>query len=142
MTNITKRQKEVINLVAAGLLAAAAAHMGLSLLSMPRLLAASASDLVSIILTAIKISWCAVGFIGSAYVIYNAVSMLNAKCFNKARIAAIGALILPLLGVNGIITAFALLPIGALAVVLLRKAEWQAAFARQPQVVAMPEFQS
>jgi len=138
--NTTQRQKEVINLVAAGLLAAAAAHMGLSLLSIPHLLASSSSDLLGIVLTTLKISWSAAGFVGGAYVLYNAISMVNAKCFNKARVAAIGALILPLLGVNGIITAFALLPVGAIAVVLLRSEHWKAAFHGDVQLPVQAEY--
>lgn len=132
MNTRNKRQKEVIRLVAAGLLAAAAAHMALALAGMPGLLAASSTDVFGIILSAVKISWSAVGFVGGAYVLYNAASMVNATCLNKSRVAAIGALILPFLGLNGIITAFALLPLGAIAVVLLRRAEWKAAFDGEP----------
>jgi len=124
---------EIINLVAAGLLAAAGAHMGLSLLSMPGLLASTTTDVFGIVLTYLKITWSAVGFMGGAYVLYNAVSMVNARCFNKARVASVGALVLPFLGLQGIVTAFALLPLGAIAVVLLRRAEWKAAFGAESE---------
>lgn len=130
-TNTTPQQIEKINYLAAGLLTAAGAHMILSLLGIPGLLASSTPGFLGILLTALKVSWSAAGFLAGAYVAYNAFFMVNARDFQKARVAAIGALVLPLLGMTGIITAFALIPVGALTLVVLRQPEWKAAFGYQ-----------
>jgi hypothetical protein len=122
-----------INAVAAALLLAAGAHTFLCLCATPALLAPATNGTLGIIFAAMKLSWTSVGAIAGAYVFYNAAHMIRARSFQKARIAAVGALALPLFGVLGPITAFALLPAGTLAFVLLRQPDWKAAFADTPR---------
>ncbi len=55
---------------------------------------------------------------------------LQAGCsFRGARIAALGAMVLPFLGPIGAVTIFALLPLGIVSFVASRSGDWKIAFA-------------
>jgi hypothetical protein len=127
-TNTTPHLVDKINFLAVGLLTAAGIHMALNLLSVSAVLASAHAGPLGITFTALKLSWTVAGFLAGAYVGYNAIFMVNARDFTKARMAAIGALILPLVGVTGLITGFALIPLGAAILLLFRLPEWKAAF--------------
>jgi hypothetical protein len=128
MNTTTPQLITKINAVAAALLLAAGAHTFLCLCATPALLAPSTNGILGIILAALKLSWTSVGAMAGAYVFYNAAHMIGARSFQKARIAAVGVL--------GAITAFALVPAGALAFLLLRQPDWKAAFADTPRLPA------
>jgi hypothetical protein len=127
-TNTTPHLVDKINFLAVGLMTASGVHMALNLLSISAVLASAHAGLLGITLTALKLSWTVAGFLAGAYVAYNAIFMLHARDFAKTRIAAIGAILLPLVGVTGLITGFALVPLGAAVLLLLRLPEWKAAF--------------
>jgi hypothetical protein len=136
MNTTTPQLITKINAVAAALLLAAGAHTFLCLYATPALLTPSTNGTLGIIFAALKLSWTSVGAIAGAYVFYNAAHMIRARSFQKARVAAIGALALPLFGVLGPITAFALVPAGLAAFLLLRHPDWKAAFADTPRIPA------
>ena len=69
------------------------------------------------------------GVLGGGFVALQSLSVFKGKDYGKARMAAIGTLVLPIVGLTGGITAFALVPIGAAAWWLLRQPAWQAGFA-------------
>jgi hypothetical protein len=134
-TNATPQQIEKLNYLATGLLAAAGAHIVLIVLSVSGMLAASSPGFLGILVTVLKVSWTAAGFFGAAYVAYNTFFMLNGRDYHKARIAAIGALVLPLFGASGVITAFALIPLGGIALYLFRQPAWKAVFGIEEAVL-------
>ncbi len=142
-THATPQQIEKLNYLGTGLLAATGAHVVLIALSVSGMLAASSSGFLGILLTALKVTWTAAGFFGAAFVAYNTFFMLNARDYQKARIAAIGALVLPFFGASGIITAFALIPLGGIAFYLFRQPEWKAVFGVEEAVPApVEEYQA
>ena len=127
-TTSTPQQGERINLLAAGLITAVGGHLLLNLLGLPKLFTLPAPGFMAILVAALKVFWTLAGLGAGAYVIYNASFMVNARSYTKAKIAARGALVLPLFGLAGAITGFALVPVGALAMLLLRQPHWMAAF--------------
>jgi hypothetical protein len=127
--NSTSQLTEKINLLAAALLMAAAIHTFLDLLGIPHVLAAARPGVFGIVLTILKLTLAVGGALGGAYVGYNALAMFNARSFGKARMAAMGAVALPFVGLCGMITGFILIPAGAACLFLLRLPDWKAAFA-------------
>ncbi len=127
-TNTNAQQLERINLLAAGLLTAAGAHLLLNLLGIPKLLSSSTPGALGILFTALKVCWTFAGIVGAGYVIYNGSYFLNARSIARSRIAARGAMVLPLLGLTGFITVFALVPLGAFTFWLLKQPTWMAPF--------------
>lgn len=119
---------ENLRYVAAGLIAAAGAHLLLCVATLPALMAAPAPDFATIAFKAAKVLWTLAGIAGAAFVGGHAFSLLGMRSHAQARLAALGALALPLVATNGAITAFALVPAGVIALVMLRRPEYRSAF--------------
>lgn len=120
---------EKLNMLAAGLITAISAHGLLCLASMPGQISAPAAGFVAVVLKAAAVAWTIAGVAAAGYAGWLASSIINGRSLARSQKAALVTLILPLIGVTGGITAFALLPIGGLAYYLFRAPEWQAAFA-------------
>lgn len=129
MQTPTSSSVENLRYIAAGLMAAAGAHLLLCVATMPGLMAAPAAGFAGVAFKAAKILWTLAGIAGAAFVGGHAFSVLSARSHAKARVAALGAIVLPLMATNGVITAFALVPVGVLTLVLLRQPQFRAAFA-------------
>lgn len=117
-----------INLAAAGLLAASIAHLLFSLGSIPGLMASQQPGFLGIAFAVIRVLWTMVAVLGATFVIYGAIAMLNARSYVKAKNAALGAMVLPLLGANGLLAALVLTPLGAGIWLLLRNEAVKASF--------------
>jgi len=117
-----------INCIAAALIACAGIHVLLCLLAFPDVLGAEASGFLRLLGKALSIGWYAAGVGGGVALIVCACFLINRRDYPKARMAGYGALLLPLLGGTGVITAWALLPLGMLLVFLLRTEAWREAF--------------
>jgi hypothetical protein len=141
-TTTTSQLVDKINFLAVGLITAAGIHMALNLFSVSSVLASAHAGLLGIIFTALKLSWTVAGFLAGGYVAYNTWFMFHARDFTKARTAAIGALVLPLVGITGLITGFALIPLGAAILLLFRLPNWQAAFGIEVPVQPENEVQA
>ena len=119
---------ENLQYVAAGVLTAVVAHALLCIATLPALMASPAIGAVAIGFKAAKVLWTLAGIAAASFVGYQASFFFGARSHAKARLAAIGALILPLIATNGVITAFALLPAGAIAFAILRQPQFRALF--------------
>lgn len=130
---------EKLNLLGAALITAIAAHGLLCLATLPGLLAAPTAGFLAGALKAAGILWTLVGIAAAGYAAFQGYSIFNGRSLVKARKAAIAALLLPLIGLTGGVTAFALLPIGGAAFFLFRSPAWQAAFADAAALEAAAE---
>ena len=130
---------EKLNLLGAALITATAAHGLLCLASLPGLIAAPAAGFAAVSLKTAGIAWTLAGVAGAGYAGWLASSIFHGRSLTRSRKAAVTGLLLPLLGVTGGITAFALLPISALAWHLFRLPEWQAFFADSAALEAAAE---
>lgn len=117
-----------VNCLAAALIAAAGFHVLFCLLSFPEVLAVDRSGILGLFIKALYIGWYGTGVVGGVAVILCACYLINLRDFQKARVAGYGALLLPVLGGTGAVTAWALLPLGISLVLLLRTQTWRAAF--------------
>jgi hypothetical protein len=122
-------QNEKLNYIAAAIISAAGIHVMLSALALPGIFALPAAGMAEIAMKAAKIAWTLAGVAGGAFVAFQALSIIQGRSFRKGRLAAMGALALPLLGVSGPITAWPLLPVGIIALALLHSPGWKEAFA-------------
>jgi hypothetical protein len=138
--NTTSQLTEKINLLAVTLLSAAAIHIAFCLFGIPHILA-SAKPGIGILVTAIKLTLSVGGILGGAYVGYNGFFMFNARSFAKARLAALGAIVLPFIGLCGLITGFILIPSGAACLLLFRLPEWRNVFTDELPVLGDAELQ-
>ena len=120
---------EKLNMLGAALITATAAHGLLCLASLPGVINAPAAGFVAIALKCAGIIWSVAGVAAAGYAAWLGYSIINGRSLLRSQKAARLTLLLPLVGLTGGVTAFALLPIGALALYLFRSAEWQAAFA-------------
>lgn len=116
-------------MIGAALMTATGAHALLCLATMPSLLNSPATGFVAIALKTAGIIWNLAGMGAGIYAALQSFAIINARSLAKAQKAAIAALVLPLIGLTGGVTAFALLPIGAVAFFLFKSADWQMAFA-------------
>ena len=137
---------EKLNYFAAALLTVAGIHVLFSLLSLPGALATGEGAAHAGVGRLLRILFLSLGAAGGAVVAYFASFIINGRSFRKARLAAMGAMALPLLGPVGAITIFALLPLGIVALLVLGKAEWKGAFAdgeadQAPESAASPAFE-
>jgi len=124
-----------VNCLAAALIAAAGFHVLFCLLAFPELVATESSGTIGLLIKTLRIAWYATGVAGGVALIVCACYLINLSDFKKARIAGYGALLLPLLGGTGAVTAWALVPLGIFLILLLRTEAWRAAFrSEHPQV--------
>jgi hypothetical protein len=96
--------------------------------------------IASLALKTALVLWAGVGVAAAIYVGLKVAGMFNGKSYANARKGAIGAMILPLFGTVGSVTAFALIPAGALAFALLRRADWRYDFADAYQPAPMESY--
>lgn len=115
-------------MLAAGLLTALAVHALFCAAALPAAIGASHETFQLGALKLLRLLWNLAGIGAAAYLIFQAVGMINGRTYAQARVAGIGAIILPLFGSPGAVTAFALLPLGLLVTYLLKQADWQALF--------------
>ncbi len=119
---------ENLNYAAAGLMTAAGTHLLLCVATLPGLMSAPAAGYGEIAFKSAKVLWTLAGIGGAGFVGCHAAFLLGARSYQKARLAAFGALLLPLIATNGIVTAFALVPAAVVALALLRQPAYRAAF--------------
>lgn len=119
---------EKLNMLAAGLITALAVHGLFCVASLPAAMEAPRHTFLLGALKVARLLWTVAGIGGSAYLAFQAAGMINGRSYQQARIAGIGALLLPLLGSPGTVTAFALLPLGLLVHFLLKQSDWQMLF--------------
>jgi hypothetical protein len=124
----TQSGTEKLNMLAAGLITALAVHALFCVAAMPAAIAASHETFPLAALKLFRLVWNLAGIGGAAYLAFQAVGMVNGRSYTQARIAAIGGLLLPLLGSPGAVTAFALIPLGLLTTYLLKQIDWQILF--------------
>jgi hypothetical protein len=120
---------EKLNMLGAALITATAAHGLLCLASLPGLSNAPAAGFLAAALKFAGITWSVAGVTAAGYAAWLGYSIINGRSLLRSQKAAQLTLILPLIGLTGGVTAFALLPIGGLAFYLFRSSAWQAAFA-------------
>lgn len=116
-------------MLGAALITASAAHGLLCLATLPGLIDAPSEGFIGGAVKVLGTLWTIAGVLAGGYVALQTLSVFNGKDYAKARLAAIGTLGLPVVGLVGGVTAFALVPIGAAAWWLLRQPSWQAGFA-------------
>jgi hypothetical protein len=130
---------EKLNLLGAAMITATAAHGLFCLATLPGLIN---TPTLGFIATAVKlagVTWSLAGIAAAGYAAFQSAAVLNGRSLAAARKAAVATLILPLIGLTGGVTAFALLPIGAVAFFLFRSADWQSAFADHAVLEAAAE---
>lgn len=138
----TQSGTEKLNMLAAGLITALAVHALFSVAAIPAAIGAPHDTLLLAVGKALRLLWNIAGIGAAAYLAFNAAGMINGRNYNQSRMAGYGALLLPLLGAPGLVTAFALLPLGLLATYLLRQPDWQALFSdRFPAEMAVQEIE-
>ena len=120
---------EKLNLLGAAMITATTAHGLLCLAATPGLLATPTAGFLATALKIAGILWNLAGIAAAGYAAFHCYSIFNGRSLAKSQKAAIATLVLPLIGLTGGVTAFALLPIGAAAFFLFRAPAWQAAFA-------------
>ena len=133
-----------LDMLGAALMTASAGHGLLCIATLPGLIEAPHTGVLGGALKVLGILWTTAGAVAAEYVALRAFSIFKGRDYEKARKAALGALVLPFIGLTGGVTAFALLPIGGAAWWLLRQAEWRAAFAHDlpdvPIEAPLPEY--
>jgi hypothetical protein len=130
---------EKLNLLGAAMMTATAAHGLFCLATLPGLLNAPTAGFIAMALKLAGVTWTVAGVAAACYVAFQSMAIFNGRSLARARNAAVATLILPLIGLTGGVTAFALLPIGALAYFLFRSADWQSAFADHAVLEAAAE---
>ncbi|RYD84445.1 MAG: hypothetical protein EOP84_05460 [Verrucomicrobiaceae bacterium] len=128
MMHTTHSGSEKLNMLAAGLITALSVHALFCVAAMPAAMGASHDTILLAAAKALRILWNIAGIGAAAYLIMEATGMINGRSYAKARLAGFGALLLPLLGSPGLVTVFALLPIGLLTTYLLKQTDWQVLF--------------
>lgn len=129
-------------MLGAALITGSAAHGLLCLAALPGLMQAPYAGFIGGAGKILGILWTIAGVLGGGFVALQSLSVFKGKDYAKARVAAIGTLVLPIVGLTGGVTAFALVPIGAAAWWLLRQPAWQAGFAQfapEPTFEVLPE---
>lgn len=121
--------RDKLDMLGAALMTASAGHGLLCLATLPGLTEAPHDGILGGALKVLGILWTAAGAVAAGYVAIQAFSVMKGRDYEKARIAAYGALVLPFIGLVGGVTAFALIPIGVTAWWFLRDPAWKAAFA-------------
>ena len=84
------------------------------------------------------ILWTLLGIPAAAYVGIKSAGLFNGRNYSDARCGAIGTMFLPLLGQPGAVTAFALVPAGIMALVLLKRQDWRVTFQPEPVETQCP----
>ena len=128
MMHTTHSGSEKLNMLAAGLITALSIHALFCVAAMPAAIGASHDTLLLAAVKVLRLLWNIAGIGAAAYLILEATGMINGRSYAQARFAGFGALLLPLLGSPGLVTVFALLPIGLLTTYLLRQSDWQVLF--------------
>jgi hypothetical protein len=119
---------EKLNMLAAGLVTAQAVHILMSIAALPGIFARGNGTTSGILMTGATTAWTIAGIVGGIFLAVQAIGFFNGASCRQARFAAAGSLALPLLGAAGAVTAFALIPLGILSLILLRQSEWQLLF--------------
>ncbi len=131
-------------MLGAALITASVGHGLLCLATLPGLTDAPHEGFIGGAGKVLGILWTIAGALAAAYVAMQTLSFFGGKDYAKAKTASLGTLLLPLVGLTGGITAFALVPIGAAGWWLLRKPSWQAGFAEfappAQELELMPEY--
>lgn len=120
---------EKLNMLAAGLITAIAIHALMCVATLPGIVASTTDvSLGAMTLKGIRILWEVLGTAAGIFVAVQALGFINGNSLRQARIGAFGALVLPLLGSVGAVSAFALIPLGLYAVLTLRNSDNQTLF--------------
>ena len=126
--NHSQSGTEKLTLLATGLITALVVHLLFSIAGVASAFSASNETFLLGLLKALRLVWNLAGIVGAGYLIVMAIGMIKGRHFTQARTAALGAIFLPLLGSHGLVSAFALLPIGLAATYLLKQTAWQSLF--------------
>ena len=135
-----------LDMLGAALMTASAGHGLLCIATLPGLIETPHTGILGGALKVLGILWTTAGAVAAGYVTLRAYSIFKGRDYEKAQKAALGALVLPFIGLTGGVTAFALLPIGGAAWWLLRQPDWKAAFAHDvleaPSEAPLPEHET
>ena len=123
MGNMKTAQDDHLNWLGAGLLTAVGAHGLLCAAALPGLIALPHEGGVAVLTKAALVIWTFVGIPAAAYVGMKIAGIFNGRSYADARLGVFGTMLLPLAGQPGAVTAFALIPAGILALLLLRQAD-------------------
>lgn len=134
-----KTQYDGVNCLGAGLITAVGGHVLLCAAALPKLFSMPHDGVVAVIAKVLLLLWTALGIPAGAFVIMKTTGIFNGRSYAEARRAAIGTMILSVVGTPGLVTAFALIPAGALALYLLNRPSWKAVFAEFAPVQPVEE---
>jgi hypothetical protein len=73
--------------------------------------------------------WAFASIPAVGFVIMKTTGFFNGRDYAAAKLGALGTVFLPIVGVSGAVTAFALIPAGLIASFLLRQPSWRSVFA-------------
>jgi hypothetical protein len=119
---------ENLKLLGAAIITGSTAHALLCLATLPGLVGAPYTGFIGGGAKVAGIVWTVAGVLAGIFVALQALAIFRRRDLDQARMAAVGVLVLPSLGLVGGISAFALVPLGVGAYWLLRQPAWYGQF--------------